>query len=342
MLYDDIKKGGIVMYLMHRISHEWDTALRLLHEEGLISIGWRIIEKNGLGENVISKVFGEKGDFINYFESLANELKNEYFTRRRGYYLYNFLRLEKGDKVIIPIADTITIVEVLDKPRLYSENDNKANVDIGFVVPVKKIMENIPRAEYILPDLASKFKYRGTNLVLSEEDYKEIEKTVLNFQKGEKSHSFDNHRINIIKIINEYLKNNVNENQFEKIIKEYFIRIGASETYIPPKNKKIEKNDRIADVDVIAKFESLRTVVYVQAKHHKGCTNDYGLEQLIKFEHENYDKFKHLNPLKWLITTGEIHPFTEEKSNQYNIRIISKDEFASMLYNAGMIEMPKL
>lgn len=332
------------MYLMHRISHEVKTSIKLLNDDNMLSIGWQIIVKEGLANETIQQAQGEKADFIDYFEGLKNKLNNKYFTRRKGYYLYNFLKLDKGDKVVIPmpIEGTITIVEVVDKPIPYRKEANGEEVDIGFVVNVRKIAENIQRADYVIPELASKFKYRGSNLVLSSKDNTIIDSLISNFKKGKKSHSFDNHRENIISIINQYLNDNVNDNQFEKIIEMYFEKIGADSTYRRSKKYKNEKNEKIADVDVIAKFDALRTVVYVQVKHHKGFTNNHGLEQLHKFEHENEEDFKHLNPLKWLITTGEVDSKTEDKSVEYNIRIISDREFAAMMYSAGMIEIPKL
>jgi Holliday junction resolvase-like predicted endonuclease len=52
----------------------------------------------------------------------------------------------------------------------------------------------------------------------------------------------------------------LNDDKFEKLVKWYFDQVGATETIIPSKNYA----DKVGDVDVIATFENIKTIINVQ------------------------------------------------------------------------------
>ncbi len=45
-------------------------------------------------------------------------------------------------------------------------------------------------------------------------------------------------------------------------------KIGAEYSIIPAKNKPGKKDG--ADADIIAEFENIKHIIYIQAKHHEG------------------------------------------------------------------------
>ena len=69
--------------------------------------------------------------------------------------------------------------------------------------------------------------------------------------------------------------------KFERLVKWYFQKIGASHVSIPPK-KPADKLDE-ADADVIAEFDALMTTFYIQVKMHEGETSGWGVEQISKY-----------------------------------------------------------
>jgi restriction endonuclease len=74
----------------------------------------------------------------------------------------------------------------------------------------------------------------------------------------------------------ELIRKQLAPEKFESLIAWYFQRIGATEVTIPPKND----SEKQGDADIIAVFEPLKTIYYVQAKHHKGDTGAWAAEQI--------------------------------------------------------------
>ncbi|WP_271401943.1 restriction endonuclease [Salinicoccus roseus] len=324
------------MYLMHRISHENSASVKLLKEDNLLPIGWSIL-KGEKAERVLRNAKEmEQHEFRDDFVELGNEINNNWLTARRSNYLYRFLKLDKGDRVLIPKSGELDLCEVTGSPYAY---DNPEGIDIGFVVPVRMISTGISRHRYVPADLASKLKYRGTNLRLNDKDIDTIEKMVINYRDEVPFYDFTPTRDSIVKKIHDYLTQ-LNDQHFEELIKAYMVSIGADVTVIPPKNSNSQKNSSIADVDVKAAFTTLDIVIYVQAKRHTGKSDDTGIRQLLAYKYEEDDRFEHLEPFKWFITTGEFDKNTADipqDEQGERIRVIQDTEFASMLVDSGFV-----
>lgn len=324
------------MYLMHRISHENNASLKLLKEDNLLPIGWSML-KGEKAERVLRNAKEmEQHEFRDDFVELGNEINNNWLTARRSNYLYRFLKLDKGDRVVIPKSGELDFCEVTGPPYAY---DNPEGIDIGFVVPVRMISMGISRHRYVPADLASKLKYRGTNIYLNDKDKDTMEKMVINHGNKVPVYDFTPTRDSIVKKIHDYLTQ-LNDQHFEELIKAYMVSIGADITVIPPKNSNSQKNSSIADVDVKAAFTTLDIVIYVQAKRHIGTSDDTGIRQLLAYEYEEDSTFESLQPFKWFITTGEVDEITmnlAQEEDGLNIRVIKGTEFASMLVDSGFV-----
>ena len=66
--------------------------------------------------------------------------------------------------------------------------------------------------------------------------------------------------------------------QFEQLIQGYFNELGATAD-IPGKNEQ----DKEGDADIVATFEPLKLIVYVQAKLHDGTTDGWAVKQIKEY-----------------------------------------------------------
>lgn len=96
-------------------------------------------------------------------------------------------------------------------------------------------------------------KIRQTNASIK--DLKlSIEKSIENYQINKPIHL---HSIIIEKtsdLVLNAIKNELNPDKFEKLVKTYFKTIGANDVFIPAKNEK----NKEGDADIIAVFENLK------------------------------------------------------------------------------------
>ena len=136
------------------------------------------------------------------------------------------------------------------------------------------------------------------------------------------------------------IQTKLNPDKFEYLVKWYFKRIGASNVVIPLKNptNKVDYED----VDVIATFDLLKTIYYVQVKYYRGETDSWGADQIshlkelaLMREDRQDDGYTRIY---WLVSSSE--KFTNEcinKAKETNIQLIDGITFASMLLDAGFL-----
>ncbi|TDM07523.1 restriction endonuclease [Macrococcus lamae] len=317
------------MYLIHRISHEKEAAKNLLGVKGdnkrYLSIGWGSLKEENKQKLLEAAQQGKE-----QYRATNNEIGHEGLTGQRSWFLYNFLALNKGDTVVVPTPGEISVYQVTDKPKSYTSE----GVDLGFIVPVKEIEEKISRKDYVTGPFHRKLKYRGSNLVLTGEDYKYVDEVINNFQNKVKvTDAITKTKAKMAEIAKQYIEESLTDITFEQLIKHYFYNIGATSVTIPSKKIKNNKNNFIADIDVKATFEKLKIIILVQAKLHQGMDDPRGMEQLFHTKVENEEGFYQI--VKWLITTGEV---SEDVLNEplYNgIRVIQKNDFAELLVESG-------
>ena len=122
--------------------------------------------------------------------------------------------------------------------------------------------------------------------------------------------------------------------QIEILVKLYFEKMGATNIEIPPKNDSLKKEE--SDVDVIASFEDLNILFYVQVKHHEGETDTQAISKLTNYKEYNFNKEDQTTSIAWVITTAKFSDKAKEEARKNNIRLIEGNEFAKMLLNAGI------
>lgn len=132
----------------------------------------------------------------------------------------------------------------------------------------------------------------------------------------------------------DLIRKNLNPDKFECLIKWYLKKVGATDVVIPSKNSKKE-----GDVDVIATFEKIKAIIYVQAKYHKGGTetSSWALEQITKFTHSRDSLDDGYAKITWVVSSAD--GFTsecEEAAKTANVLLIDGGQLASMLIEAGI------
>ena len=139
-------------------------------------------------------------------------------------------------------------------------------------------------------------------------------------------------REKILRLIHEELA----PDKFESLIEWYFKRVGASEVDRPSKNE----SDKEGDADIIATFEPIKVLVYIQAKFHdpNSQTDEWAVEQIQAYvgHRNNLQEDDGYAKVLWVVSTCD--DFTEEckrMAKAKGVTLINGQEFACMLIDAG-------
>lgn len=347
-------------YYLHRISHEYELSYALfkngINSEKYLSLGWSIFRNTDILECARKK--DNYSSFENCFAS-----KREDIVRSR-WNMWYFAQFKKDDIVVVPLFDgKFAICKVLEPAQsvnILKENtlkgyfDKEKNIqwhndafycddekiDIGFVVKVDVLFDNLSRKEYADSALTSRLKIRQTNADIT--DISNSVKQAIESKKKDKPLNFYDDAIE--KLIPEMLNqivDQLNPDKFEILIKKYTEKLGANATVLS-KNQHGKKD--YADADVVALFDNIKVAILIQAKHHKGETNDWAVEQINNYikqlEDPNYEldiDADNYTYIPWVISTCE--DFSDEAKNKAKdskIRLINGKEFARMILEQGL------
>lgn len=327
-------------YWLHRISHHSEASYPLL-EKGYLSIGWKMF----LDTEILS-VISEKGEagFRAFTEKYG-------ITNTSRWSLWYFSQMKAGDIIVVPMYNKkFGVYEVLEEAKLISElegitienedsefvgtkegikDSNGELLDIGFIIKVKEI--NVSEREYTDPNLQSRMKMRQTNGNIGDLKKEVEEAMTVNTPRD------------IQRIIMEHICagdtakkvfSSYTSDEIEKLVKLYMDKMGASKTYIPAKNLK--KNESFADADVIAEFEDLGLIFYIQVKKHEGESNRWAVDQIKKYTQDKQGIVDGVVHIPWALTTAEFSADTLIDAEDSNVRLIGGREFFEMLINAGI------
>lgn len=345
-------------YWIHRISHIAEISYPLL-ENNYLSYGFSDFADDGFIDCVRAGIEG-----WDYMEQMFIEAWGE--KPRSRYQLWNFIsEMKAGDWVVVPTYGEFTICELLDDSPLLIKDikdiiikdwngkvidrDEKGNliskssecqkdeiIDLGFARRIKIIQKGIPRYEYADSDLTSRLKVRQTNVCIND-----LEESILHALDGflnNRPIRFRNELEEIVPDLCTIIQTKLNPDKFEFLVKWYFERIGANSVTIPPKNPS-NKVD-YEDVDVIATFDLLKTMYYVQVKHYRGETSTWAAEQIshLKELTEGDRQDDGYTKIYWVLSSSE--SFSQDcinKAKETNIQLIDGKSFASMLLDAGFL-----
>ncbi len=337
-------------YWLHRISNEWDVSYKLM-DDGYLTIGWSCLMQS----NIIDCM----GDTVDTraFEKVMEEEGLKTFRSRWN--LYYFFSFSPGDVVLVPLFNgEFSIFRVLEKARRISEvpgyadfksydgtkisrsqegflvREDRTIVDIGFSVRVEPLKERISRYKYADNRLTSRMKIRQTNADIT--DIAESVQTVLT--ADEPINLYSSIIEDLAEKMLETIKNQLSPEKFELLVKWYFEKIGSTKAFCPAKNES-GKNDG-ADADVIAEFDPLKIVFYIQVKLHDETTSQWAVDQISRYKDQHEITTGEFTSIPWVITSAD--RFTNEAvamAQDNIVRLITGIEFSRMLIDAGIIDI---
>ena len=325
-------------YYLHRISYYESIASPLLKENYLSIGGFANLYGDKLHEIVAKK--DKKA-----FDKLVKE--NTSFKSVPN--LWRFLNFKKDDLIIVPSPKKFSIYkiirdkfvgnddkelsEAITKLKLNNLKENGQYI-LGFFWKVEPVAVNISRGKYADALLTRRMHFRGTNINCN--DIKNsidsaIEKKPINLF----SDIVDKCGDDILKLIKEKL----NPAKFEKLIQLYFKQCGANDVYKPSKSDNDE-----GDCDVEALFESIKTVIHVQAKFYDKVAGKWAIEQIndfIEFINNNPEDDGYIH-IGWVISTcDDFSDKAKELAAQNNRLLINGETFAEMLIRSGIHTIDK-
>lgn len=329
-------------YWLHRISHEWEVSYPLF-EKGYLSVGWRCFQKTDIIDRVRD---GGDGAFNRFMDD-----KNE--KSRSRWNLWRFAQFSVGDIIVVPLFDRqFAICEVKEAPvpisalkgetilsrvketltitedGIPTEKRNEKFYDIGFVVAVEKLTQ-IPRS-YANADLISRMKIRQANA-----DISDLAGSVEGALQADGPVSIHDKIIEATtQSVHGIIEKYISDRPLEKIVMWYMKRMGADRVRIPAKNEKGKENG--ADADVIAEFDDLGLIFYIQVKNHKWETDDWAVKQVSEYTDQKKDENNDYTYIPWAVTTAEFSQVAIEKAKEAGVRLIGGKELIRMLINKGI------
>jgi len=330
-------------YWLHRISHTAELSYPLL-DRGYFTIGFSDFSNEAFIDNV------NEGDW-NAFNSQFQELWGKIPRARHS--LWRFLKFDKGDIDIVPSWGTFSVCEILDErpitiSQTYSDDlqtwgkqkvaldgshlvSEKGKVfDLGFARKIKVLHKKVSRAKFADAKLTSRMKIRQTNGSLNDLK-KSVDKSIAHYSENCPIHL---HSILVDKasaLVLDVIKNELNPDKFENLVKTYCKSIGANEVSIPAKNEK----DKEGDADIAAVFENMKLIIYTVFQ--KGKINEWGTNQILEYKTNKESIDDGYNKIAWVITTADAFNDEAEKIAAENeIQLIDGLEFSRMLLNAGI------
>ena len=277
-----------------------------------------------------------------------SKILGDIFRGIGGLYGIILSKMKKGDVVLVPSWGTFAIYRIIgEKPiavksvtstlpqKDWSGNDiNWNDVDPGFIWKVEPVVKNIPRNLYADSALTSRMKVRQTNVCIDD-----LKTRVDEFIKAFNEHKPIDLKATIVEksaaAWMQSIQEKLNADKFEKLVRWYLEKIGADISEVQPKNY----NGKVGDVDVVARFEKIKTCIDVQVKFHNGTTSDWSVEQILDFVSSQNDSDEY-NWIPWVITSAD--SFSQEaelKAKEKNVRLICMDEFVRMLMDVGLDKM---
>ncbi|MDG1275682.1 MAG: restriction endonuclease [Algoriphagus sp.] len=332
-------------YWLHRISHHAELSRPLL-DKGYLSIGFSDFSSK---EFLSQALQGNRSYFDQQFQDYWG------YVPQMRQNLWTFFQFQKGDSVLIPGKGNFTVCEIIDDTPLliqelkvdllktwdgkpvdsdstYLYSNQGVRFDLGFVRKVKILHHDISRGKFADSALTARMKIRQTNSCIS--DLKlSIEKAIKNYVANKPIHFHSILHEKTARLVLESLATHLNLSKFEKVISIYFKTIGATQVTIPAKNTRGKEGN----ADIIAVFEKMKLIIYVQAKFQTGQINQWAVNQVLDYVSQQDRLDDGYSRIAWVITTADSFNSEAQKTAAINqIQLIDGLEFSKMLLNAGL------
>lgn len=338
-------------YWLHRITGGNNGAILsypLLKEHSIISTGWSDFSTNQFVEETKQKGITHIENCMKNKWSISSLPKNRWS-------LYNFIcKFQKGDIVVVPMWGgkfsicQITNDEVLTNESIPAEHythlgisrhedgylykdDEKKCIDLGFYRNVKILHKEISRADYADQKLFSRMKIMQTNANIFN-IHKNVDDAIRRADNEAPICIYKELLDASLSVVKRTITDYTQHLKYEKLVEKYLWAIGANDVQKPPTNEsKREKGD----ADRVAYFEDLKVAVMVQVKKHHEKTDDWSVEQIIRYNenHQNDD----YNVQLWVISNAnDFEEDAKQKAFVNNVRLINGNDFARMILEVGL------
>lgn len=311
-------------YWIHRCRYM--NGHTILDEEHRLTIGFSDCANS---EEMVAAV--EKKDGA-AFDNLYRAIYGENIWRARWALWYFTCEMTEGDVVVVPRDGGFTVCRLKGKP-IRSERRNEA--DIGWEWDVEMLAPMCdPREAYASAALLSRMKCRQTTLNI-DDLAEDVEKAVERFRYN-KPFSLPGEMADKC---HELLARDGSPDQFERLIRDYFTRLGGKDPFAGDKDPQIQPKHyggKVGDCDVTAMFPALRLIVSVQAKFHAGETGDWAVRQIAEYAEENQPE-ENWTYANWVVSFADT--FSEEAkklAREKGVILIDGKEFCSMLVAGGL------
>jgi len=334
---------------LHRISHHAEASYPLL-ENGFLTIGYSDFRDPGFLARTKAKDWS-------YFESSFAQTWGS--IPRTRYNLWRFIaEMQTGDTVVVPSWGTFSVYHIESDATLINEvtaqglpvwnkgvltvKDNGLFIadrplDIGFFRRVSLLAKDISRYDFANAELTSRMKIRSAtaNITdLADSLNKAIEAFRNHRPINLHSQILDLSRDQLLRLIQSEL----NPDKFEALIAWYFKQTGASETAVTSKNAP----DKQGDADVVAVFEPLKTIYYVQAKHHKRVTAEWAVQQVNEYKDDKDRMDDGYSKIAWVVTSAEsFSPECVQLAKEKSVGLFTGPDLARMILEVGIEGLDK-
>lgn len=348
-------------YWLHRISHHAHIAHPLLFNNNKLTIGFSDFSNQKFIDDVLHPDHHLERLHVvdNYVRSEWGGKETDHRTR---YNIWRFIEgFKENDYVIVPTQGKFSVFKLTGKPLPISnlqikdlkDWNNKevtinsllsiddSNLDLGFYWDVEPVQLWIERYEYADASLTSRMKIRTTNALIS--DLKDsVNRAIEGKEKKQPINLYASIMDTAKPIVLKNILTDLDDNKLEKLIKWYFDRIGATNTFIPSKNE----SGKEGDADIVAVFEPLKTIYYVQAKFHKGTTDGWATHQIIEYRNKKIEQSANdtmddgYNKISWVVSTGDNFDDNSIKLAQENrVQLINGEELSRLILEAGISDL---
>lgn len=302
-------------YWLHRCAHEggWD----ILDGEHRLTIGFSKCANTPEMVEVIRRKEDERFD-----EEYAKVYGGEVWRGR--WFLWYFTReMKAGDIVIVPRVGGFDVCQLKGDPIVSSR---KNDCDIGWEWNIDILANCYPREAYAKTGLLSRMKCQQTTLNIGGLA-NEIE-TAIRLCREQRPFSLLG---GLTKSCHKLLDDFGSPDHFEKLVRDYFSRLGAHAEILP-------KNGlgKVGDCDVEAVFPALRLTISVQAKKHWGSTDEWAVTQIADYSKAR-DEEDNWSYVRWVISFAD--DFTVEakrKAKEEKVVLLNGNDFCQMLISNGL------
>ncbi len=341
-------------YWLHRIKHEREASVPLLNEGSILTIGFG--HQSLSTQSFIAEILASESEDKRE-ELFRRKIKEAYVEFRRwAWGLWYFLAdFKKGDCVLVPspYGHEFSIYELVSGPHPISNLDasessalsnlgleirdgklyrSDKQFDLGFYWKVSTIAKGISKWDYADAALTAKMKSKWVNLFVN--NVKDsIEEALARFRESRPTRLSEELLEELANPVLNWIVKNLNPKKFEKLVALYLKKIGATAVDMPPQNK----GDKTGDADVVAIFEPMKHVIYVQVKFfpRNTETDEEAVKQVSDYRKDQQDDDSSFSA--WVISSA--NAFTEDcrkLAEEEGVFLINGMEFVKMLLKAGI------